>query len=183
MELKKWHHLFWVAGFGISVIMGYVLGWFIVHQNVSLDAPTIVSTPAFITSTPALSITTLQAAELEVILDETTGTITITGFNAGDLWLGRVSGISMFPTMKDGGYTIIEKTNLSDVAVGDIIAFYDYLSGEYVAHRVSEVLLIDGVLSVNTLADNKNVPSGSSPQPYPITEENYLGKVRAYFDY
>lgn len=120
---------------------------------------------------------------LDVIFDEVEGELVIKGFKANsNLWLGRVENISMFPTFRDGGATIIEEVEYKELNVGDIIAFiHPMLVNEIVVKRISKIGEDGKGWYADVLADNSSVSTGQTA--WRVREGELFGRVRVYIDY
>ena len=120
---------------------------------------------------------TYNYSTLNITLDESTGNISITGIHPGDMWLGNVDGISMWPTFRDGSEVLIEQVYANDVIeIGDIVVF-NYEDG-YTVHRVTGIGEDQEGWYALTEGDNK-----CEPVLYHKCRRNEIwGKVRIYFD-
>jgi len=151
----------------LLILIGCIVGHFLF--------PRTVDTP------DKLWVVNCTYGTLNITIDEPNGAINITGFRPSWIWLGRVSGISMFPTMRDGGTTLIEQVFANDVIqVGDIVVFNNpNITGDYIAHRVTEIGSDNEGWYAKTVGDNKDAPLFWVT----IRRDDIWGKVRAYFDY
>lgn len=87
-----------------------------------------------------------------------------------------VSSGSMVPTLNVNDVLIVKGGNFDDTQVGDIIVFYrPNIHDKIIVHRVIEINEVNGVRVVTTKGDaNPSVIPGTD---YPITEDDYIGKV------
>lgn len=162
-----WQGLLIIIGL---LVIGGIVGHFLFPKEVEVETP------------KEFQVGVHKFSTLDILLDESKGEVTISGLSVGNLWLGRVDGISMFPTMKDGSAVIIEELCGGDIIkVGDIIVFNSTMGPEYIAHRVSSTGYDDYGWYAETLADNKYTSLGSAP--YRVRLGEVWGKVRVYLDY
>ncbi len=85
-----------------------------------------------------------------------------------------VSG-SMEPEIPVGALILSQKTDIEDLAVGDIICFYSreaYMEGRVVTHRVIEIHQQDGAPALVTRGDANN-----SMDAYYVTRDNLIGRM------
>lgn len=84
---------------------------------------------------------------------------------------------SMEPEIMDGDLIIVKQIDGEDVAVGDVIAFFDpeSTSGSILTHRVIEVLDEDGTRSFRTKGDANNA---EDRLPVPVEELVGIYKTR-----
>ena len=81
-----------------------------------------------------------------------------------------VATASMYPELKVGDLTIIQKCNANNVKVQDIIEYK--MDGYTVIHRVKEIYQKDGEFFFITKGDNNN-----SEDKLPVSEEQLIGKA------
>ena len=81
-----------------------------------------------------------------------------------------IASASMVPEFNIGDVVIIQKCNVNDVTVGDIIQYK--LEGYTVVHRVIQKNQNDGRVTFITKGDNNN-----SPDSDPVTEDQLIGKA------
>jgi len=96
-------------------------------------------------------------------------------FNTGALGYQPtvLSGPSMRPTIWAGDIVVTKEVPLDQLAVGDVIRFYDFEGPRFVIHRVIEIDEHEGDYTIITQGDNVNAPDD------PITGEQVVGKVVA----
>ena len=124
-----------------------------------------------------------NVSELEVYVDESKGEVVIKGFKIDRIWRGTVLGPSMFPSMIDGGVTILQRASEEELRVGDIIVFYGAPTSTPnfpVVHRISSIGEDREGWYANTLADNKDTIN--SKESWKVRYKDILGKVRIYID-
>ncbi len=80
-----------------------------------------------------------------------------------------LSGPSMNPTLWAGDIVIVKEVPVEEIAVGDIIKFWQ--EGRYVIHRVIRIEQTEAGVVITTQGDNVNAPD------FPVTEEYIKGKV------
>ena len=81
-----------------------------------------------------------------------------------------IASASMIPEFDIGDVAIIQKCNVNDVTVGDIIQYK--MEGYTVIHRVMQKNQSDGRVTFITKGDNNN-----SPDSDPVTEDQLIGKA------
>lgn len=85
-----------------------------------------------------------------------------------------VTSDSMLPTLEPYDLIIVEKTNIDQIQVGDIIAFDTHVEGlGIVAHRAVEVFNENGNIGIDTKGDNVE-----SPDPWIVHDEDLIGRVK-----
>ena len=95
--------------------------------------------------------------------------LTVAGLSAQDQYFrSKLTGYSMYPTIKSGEYVLYVKTTVQDLNNGDIIVYKDRFTGERVCHRV--VNIIDG--RVKAKGDNNRFRDRGF-----ITDEELIGLV------
>lgn len=79
---------------------------------------------------------------------------------------------SMYPQIKSGDLIITKSIDADDVAVKDVITFYDPASktDAVVTHRVMEITEVEGALAFITQGDANN-----APDEMPVPAENLIG--------
>lgn len=79
---------------------------------------------------------------------------------------------SMYPQIKSGDLIITKSVDADDVAVKDVITFYDPASktDAVVTHRVMEITEVEGALAFITQGDANN-----APDEMPVPAENLIG--------
>jgi signal peptidase len=80
---------------------------------------------------------------------------------------------SMIPTLQSGDLVIYQKMNLSNMTVGDVVAFYDPSSSNgdsIVTHRIVEIVKNSGQNEYKTKGDANNTNDSSL-----IANENIVG--------
>lgn len=96
--------------------------------------------------------------------------------------LGRTKKIvfivsdSMSPAIKKGTLAIIDKYDINNIEIGDIICYTDTKNNRDIVHRVVEKNIVDthGIV-IRTQGDNNK-----SVDNIEVTVENYIGKVGIY---
>ena len=81
---------------------------------------------------------------------------------------------SMYPAILPGDLLIIQKSEINDVKIGDIIAFYTHAEGvDVLVRRVIEAGPgNNGIFGVDTKVDDEEFHD-----PWTISSEEYIGKV------
>ena len=81
---------------------------------------------------------------------------------------------SMYPTLLPGDLLVIEKTEINDVQVDDIIAFETHVEGvDVLVRRVIEVSTgVDGRYGVDTKGDDEEFHD-----PWTVYSDEYIGKL------
>ena len=81
---------------------------------------------------------------------------------------------SMYPAILPGDLLIIQKSEINDVKIGDIIAFYTHAEGvDVLVRRVIEAGPgNNGIFGVDTKGDDEEFHD-----PWTISSEEYIGKV------
>lgn len=79
---------------------------------------------------------------------------------------------SMYPQIKSGDLIVTKSVDADDVAVKDVITFYDPASktDAVVTHRVMEITEVEGALAFITQGDANN-----APDEMPVPAENLIG--------
>jgi len=122
---------------------------------------------------------------LQAELDERTGDLSIYGLRPGNLWIGDVDGISMWPTMQDKSAVIIEEVQPHDeIRVGDIVVFDNPEDSPYpIVHRVIKVGTDDQGWYAITTGDNTEETPEWVRSFNTLRRNEIWGKVRIYIDY
>ena len=83
---------------------------------------------------------------------------------------------SMYPVIESGDLIICNTAEAEDIAVGDVISFYDPMGSgtSVVTHRVLEIMEEDGQLSFRTKGDNNNAEDQVA-----VPEKNLVGRYRS----
>lgn len=81
---------------------------------------------------------------------------------------------SMEPNIKAGDLIVCKPVDAKDIAVGDVISFFDPMSttGSVVTHRVTEIIDEDGVLYFRTMGDNND----GAADPKPVAGDKVVGR-------
>ncbi len=87
-----------------------------------------------------------------------------------------VSSGSMIPTLNINDVLIVQGIDFNEIQVGDIIVFHrPNIHDKIIVHRVIEINEVNDIRVVTTKGDaNPSVIPGTD---YPITEDDYIGKV------
>ena len=82
----------------------------------------------------------------------------------------------MSPAIKKGTLAIIDKYDINNIEIGDIICYTDTKNNRDIVHRVVEKNIVDihGIV-IRTQGDNNR-----SVDNIEVTTENYIGKVGIY---
>ena len=84
-----------------------------------------------------------------------------------------ITSDSMLPVLKPYDMIVVEKVDINEVSVGDIIAFDSHIEGiGIVAHRAVEVFDDHGEVGISTKGDNVEEPDG-----WIVHGEDFIGKV------
>lgn len=81
---------------------------------------------------------------------------------------------SMEPVIDAGDLIVCKPVEVSDIAKGDIISFYDPMStkNSVVTHRVVDILDIDGVIYFETMGDNND----GAKDVKPVAADKVIGR-------
>lgn len=99
------------------------------------------------------------------------------------LWYGSnimvVTSDSMLPTLKPNDLLLIQKTEINEIKVGDIIVFNSHIEGiDIIAHRAIEKLDNGGKIGIKTQGDNID-----EQDTWIVYEEDLIGKVSDHISY
>jgi len=84
-----------------------------------------------------------------------------------------VSGTSMEPTLHDGDLVVVRGIDISDVQVGDIVAFYEPgTHSKIIIHRVVDIRERGGEIYLKTKGDNNE-----RPDRWLVGREDLIGKM------
>ncbi|MDG6909331.1 MAG: signal peptidase I [Nitrososphaerota archaeon] len=83
---------------------------------------------------------------------------------------------SMSPTLNHGDLAVVYRVPFTSLGVGSVIVFHDPRGdSEVVMHRVTAVGECGGEVCLSTKGDNNS--TNPSPDPWNVTQQDYIGKV------
>lgn len=85
-----------------------------------------------------------------------------------------VTSDSMLPTLKPYDLIVVERVDIEQIEVGDIVVFDTHMEGlGIVAHRAIEIFTVNGEIGIDTQGDNVE-----SSDPWVVHDEDLIGRVK-----